>query len=347
MRMRLTGVGGRRIATGIVATGLLTGCGAVTSTAPVLRTAHAKTSNPSESATGNRHAAEQEAARLLGMATLPPTAVAASSHPQTLDQPALGGSWATSSVDRVRFWRVSTGLDSTMAWIRAHPPRRLTLAGSSSGGGPASRGSPAYRTAGVGYSEPDRPGMQDLLLVISVATLPSGGSAIRTDGMASWLDPQPIRDERPGKRLRVTVAGGCPGTDRSAVDVQVPPAQDRRELAARLLPAARPVSALVCDYSGMNGHPVSGLLRSRHLDATAAARLARIVAGLPLSHPDGTVMHCPMDDGTATILAFAYKARPDVDLWLDRNGCAAVTNGLILARAGDLGQAVSSAERVV
>ena len=250
----------------------------------------------------------------------------------------MGAAVAKSLVDRTRFWQVPTGFDATMAWIRAHPPQHLQVDGSTSGSGPS------YRMAGVGYSERDRPGMQNLELVIGAATLPGGGTVIRADGMAIWLDPRPLPDERRGKRLAVTVAGGCPRSDTGASDVR-PGASNSKDLSERLLPAASPTGALICDYSGMNGHPAGGLLRAAHLAAGAAHRLTRAVGRLSLAHPVGEVFNCPFGDGTASVLAFSFAGRADVDLWLDRNGCAFVANGIITTRAGDLAAAVRSAER--
>jgi hypothetical protein len=184
---------------------------------------------------------------------------------------------------------------------------------------------------GLGYSEPDRPGLQDLAVAIGVASLPAGGTEIRADGMAVWLDPKPLRDTRTGKRLRVTVAGGCPGNDIGAVDVRRADGADH-DLGTRLLPAASPTLALICDYSGSYDDPARHLVRIRRLDATAAGRLARSVGRLPLGHPVDEVMHCPYSDGMATVIAISYRGRPDVDLWQDRNGCAFITNGAIVAR---------------
>jgi hypothetical protein len=52
---------------------------------------------------------------------------------------------------------------------------------------------------------------------------------------------------------------------------------------------------------------------------------------LPLSHPDGTAVSCPADDGSAEILALAYPGRPDIDLSISLNGCGGVSNGYITA----------------
>jgi electron transfer flavoprotein beta subunit len=55
------------------------------------------------------------------------------------------------------------------------------------------------------------------------------------------------------------------------------------------------------------------------------------VASLPLSQPAGEVVNCPMDDGSAEVLALAYPGRPDVDLWVWLNGCGGVSNGYLVA----------------
>lgn len=307
--------------------GLLAGCGqAAPSSAPLGPAAQGRLTSAAPSATANRQAAHREADRLLSLVRVPPNAVTVASHPAALDGPALGMAAARSLVDRSRYWHVPAGVDATMAWIRAHRPRGLRLAGTTSGSGPS------YFMLGVGYSEPDRPGMQDLELAIGVATLPGGGSAIRADGMAIWLDPRPLPDSRTGKRLRVTVRTGCPRSDADVVDVRQATGDNSPDLEARLLPAAEPTAALRCDYSGLNGRPAHHLLRSRLLGPAAAGKLARSVSAVSLAHPVGEIFHCPFGDGRATVEALSYPGRPDVDLWQDGSGCAFITNGRIMAR---------------
>lgn len=330
---------------------LVAGCGQATPTTSRVGQVRQQVGAPAapksaaQTPAGNRQAARREAARLLSLTKVPPGAVTTTAHPSSLDGPALGMAAAASLVDQTRFWRVSTDLASTIAWFRAHPPHGLTAAGSSSGGGPAYRGQPAYQMVGVGYSERDRPGMQELGLAIGVATLPGGGSAIRADGMAIWLDPRPLRDTRAGTRLRVTVDAGCPTRDAGYVGVRPTAGGDGQDLDSRLLPAAAPTAALACDYAGMNGRHEHQLLRTHILDASAAHKLAKAVAGLALGHPVGEIMHCPFADGTATVLAFSYDGRDDVDLWVERNGCAVVSNGRIMTRVGNLGTTLTAAEK--
>ncbi|MCL2783489.1 MAG: hypothetical protein FWD80_05900, partial [Propionibacteriaceae bacterium] len=62
----------------------------------------------------------------------------------------------------------------------------------------------------------------------------------------------------------------------------------------------------------------------------SAVALAAQFTQLPLSHTDGTMTSCPMDDGAFTVVAFAFGDRLDFDLWVKTNGCATVANGFIL-----------------
>jgi hypothetical protein len=50
-----------------------------------------------------------------------------------------------------------------------------------------------------------------------------------------------------------------------------------------------------------------------------------------------------MDDGSVTVLVFAYPRKPDVDLWFARTGCQQLSNGSILASAGDFGRQLAHA----
>lgn len=148
--------------------------------------------------------------------------------------------------------------------------------------------------------------------------LPGGGKV--------HLDPGPVPIRAPGARVHVSVAGGCPQTDQSVAGV----VNSGTDLRQRLLPAATPTAGLECRYYGLNGHPWQ--LRSRQvLSAAAAASLAESVARMPLSHATGGVVNCPMDDGSAEIIALSYPGRADVDLWVALTGCGGVSNGFIAA----------------
>ena len=152
---------------------------------------------------------------------------------------------------------------------------------------------------------------------------------MRADGMAVWLYPVPIRDTAAGKRLRVRVAADCPASDEGVVGVTNP----GTDLVHALLPAGRLRSGLTCMSYGMNGGPFR-LRSQQRLSAARAARLAASMSRMPTSHPVGAVYMCPVDDGSAELIALSYSGRADVDLWVYLNGCGGVTNGYI--EAGNL-----------
>jgi hypothetical protein len=158
-----------------------------------------------------------------------------------------------------------------------------------------------------------------------VAPAGNGASVIRADGLVVWLDPGPVRDTDPGRRMRVTVASGCPDSDARFTDV----ANSGPGLASRLLPGTAPAAGLEYRYHGMNG-PIWRLRSTSRLNAAAAGRVARSMARLPLGHPEGGVLSCPIDDGSAEVIALSYPGRPDVDLWISLTGCGGVSNGYIL-----------------
>jgi hypothetical protein len=274
-------------------------------------------------AAGNRAAARAEAARLLLLARVPPGAVRLGRPPRSLPGPAMGTPGVTSLVDQVVAWRVSLPFAATRAWLSAHPPRGLPSDGSASSGNAF-----AGRTtmAGASYRGPASPAWQSADLEISTAPAAAGGSVIRADAVIVWLDPRPVHSGPGTHPIRVTVTDGCPASDRGVTGVTNPGGG----LTRRLLPAGQPAGGLRCRYDGLNGHPWH-LVSATRLTAAAARRAARSMARMPLSHTDGGVVNCPMDDGSYAVLALAYPGRPDVDLWIKLNGCRGVFNGYITA----------------
>ena len=274
-------------------------------------------------AAGNRAAARAEAVRLLSLARVPPGAVRLARPPRSLLGPALGRPAVASLVDRVVAWRVRLPFAGVQAWLAGHPPRGLPSDGSANGGN-AFTGQTTM--TGASYRGPASPAWQSADLEISTAPAGAEASAIRVDAVIVWLDPRPVPSPPGAYPVRVTVAGGCPPTDQGVTGVTNPGAG----LTRRLLPPGQPTAGLRCRYDGLNGHPWH-LVAARRLSAAAARQAARAVARLPLSHPDGGVVNCPMDDGSAEVLALAYPGRPDVDLWIKLNGCGGVSNGYIAA----------------
>lgn len=265
-------------------------------------------------AEGNRRATQAEAQRLLGLTPVPSGAVRTSPRPALVDGPALGTPATTSLVDDHEYWQVDRPADQVLAWLRSHRPRGLKDAGSTMD---SVKG--VTTIEGLGWSEPDRTYATGLRLTVTVAPV-GNDSVIRADGMGVWLDPRPLPQAHGGTRIRVTVRGGCPDSDRSAVGVTNPGSDLQRQL----LPDARPTRALRCEFVGPS------LVRSQRLNASGALRLANEYRQLPVAHADGVVTDCPADVGWIDIVAFHYAGRPDVDLWDHASGCATVSNGSIV-----------------
>lgn len=127
-------------------------------------------------------------------------------------------------------------------------------------------------------------------------------------------------------QVRVTVAGGCPGSLGNARDV-------RNSIAApadALVPQPATVQrGLVCQYGQSQAGPGSypALRRSTALDTPHARRLAHALAQVVRTTPTGTYS-CPMElAGTDTIITLQYGAGADVDLWYASTGCQSIDNG--------------------
>lgn len=210
-------------------------------------------------------------------------------------------------------------MPAALDWLDAHPPQGLTKSATASEGD-------SGRTVMIGssYGAASSAAWTGAELAFTVAPVSQDQSVLRVDGMDLWINPTPVKDRIASPRLRVTLASGCPSSDRGADDVANP----APPLNQSLLPAGQPSAGLRCRYAGMSGRPFA-LLQQQRLDATAAQAVAAEEKAIPLGHTDG-VTSCPMDDGSATILALAY---PDetVDLWLNTTGCGGVSNGYILA----------------
>ena len=266
----------------------------------------------------NRTAAQGEATRLLSLARVPPEAVRLARPPQSLPGPALGRPMVASLVDRVVAWRARLPFAAVQTWLSAHPPYGLHSDGTAGGGNTT--------MAGTSYRGPTSRAWQSAELEISAAPAGPDASVIRVDAVIVWLDPRPVPSGPGAHPVRVTVTGDCPAGDQGVTGVANPGAG----LTGRLLPPGQPTAGLRCRYDGLNGHPWH-LVAARRLTALAAGQAARSMARIPLSHPDGHVVNCPMDDGSAEVLALAYPGRPDVDLWIKLNGCGGVSNGYISA----------------
>jgi hypothetical protein len=289
----------------------LTGCAAPAGSPPA-----ASPSNPSPTSTSPQRAAQQEAARLLSLVPSMPGAVEQPGSTPPLTDP-VGVPMVESRVISSRTWLLPSSYASATAWLRAHPPQGLGVAST------ATFGAHGVMASGMTYSDDRLASTQLGTRWLELSVAPRGtGSEVRADAVVVWLDPTPYQDTRSGKRLRLTVAGGCPATDSGAVGVR----NEATDLAAALLPDAVPNAAILCRYAGANG-ATGTLTKQKVLDATQAAALAAYLRTAPVPHVDGALRSCPMMDGTVELLAFSFPGRDDVDLWWPIGGCALIANG--------------------
>jgi hypothetical protein len=283
----------------------------------------------------NRQVAVAEAERLLGRAVLPTGAVRAASVPKALAGPALGVPGVSSLVTETSYWRVAEPFSQVSAWLADHAPQGLTSTGTSNGGGPTA----ADDTVGYGYSATTTsPALVSAQLEIGAAPAGASSTALRVDALVVWVDPRPWPDTATGPRVRATLATGCPASIAGDIGVSNPGA----DLTASLLPSGVPTAALVCRYNGMDGPngalpatKTDKLAHVAHLGASGAQKLARVVAGVPISRSVvPRFVMCPVDTGAAAVVVFQYPGRADVDLWVPFGACTLAGNGYILAAGG-------------
>jgi hypothetical protein len=310
-----------------------TACGASSSVAgsrpPVDRGDTAVQTALPVAASGHRTAAENRAAtrhevrRLLKLAPLPPGVVRIKPSKHLLTEPGMGTPNGGSVVDRATFWKVDLPLATAFRDVKAHRPKGLTLNGTGQGGDRH-----GVTDEEIEWTEPDRVYAAYLESDVGLFKAGPDKTYVRADGEGDWIDPRPLRDDAKGKRLRVTVAAGCPKSDKGVVGVQSPGA----DLNHVLVPKAEPTAAMICEYDGFNTKPTLGLHRQVTLKARAARRIEREARKLPLGHTDGGSLEfsCPADYGALDVVVLSYPGRADVDLAVNDSGCASVANGHIL-----------------
>jgi hypothetical protein len=317
----------------IAVSALGAGCGSVPAPGQPVTPGHRPalvTAAGSPTAAGNRRLAVGQARWLMSLAPVPAEATALRRPPASLSGPAMGAPEVGSLIDTSRSWRLAVPFTQALAWLRAHRPRGLPQDGSSQSW---SRGQPT--SAGYSYRGHSSPAWQSAELEVAVAGAGGGTSVLRADAVVVWLDPVPVPDNGPGRRVHLSVTAACPAADNSVAGVTNQGADLRR----RLLPPGAPTAGLECRYYGLNGRPFR-LRGQTTLTAAAASKVARAMQRLPLSHTVGGIVNCPMDDGAAEVIALSYAGRPAVDLWVKLNGCQYVANGFI--EAGGVGHAAAA-----
>lgn len=333
VRATIEGMRGRRFLVLALLAAVAAGCTSSPGvTVTVARPAH------SAAARSNERVAEREARRLVELARLPHGAAGTRDRPASLAVPVIGGPVVDELVTATRYWRVPMPADSAFAWLRSHAPRGLTPESST----PMPLADPV-QAAGLNYWAGRTPAYDSAELAVSV-TSHGSGSIVRVDGLVVWLDTLPLPDSNTATRVRFTTHDACP---RPSTPPRVPGVRNTGDdLHARMLPAQPPSGALVCRYADgrFDPHPF-GPSGAVHLDATRARALASVAQSLRLSHSDGPLLGCGGYDPGSALLAFAYPGRDDVDLWLGLGSCGRVGNGFIIAKAGQLAEAVIALKR--
>lgn len=233
-------------------------------------TAHTTALDPlPATAQQNKALASAEAIRLAEVA-LPHGAAIVAAIPDL--HPALGMAPSAQLIVVTHYYRFPFDMAQAAAWFSRHPPHGAFSA--------TARGGTGQATTIFGLSWDERPGKAWDIAQIQVSFAPESAksSFVRVDGAVRWHDPTPVRDTSTGQRVRVTVTGGCPTSDRHVADVTNDPSA---ELERQLVPAVAPTGELICHYDGGNGTPF-GLVGQLHLTGAAAAADAKRFRDMPV-----------------------------------------------------------------
>lgn len=162
---------------------------------------------------GNRAAARREAARLLAMIELPPSASASASDPTAakheLSQPSYDEA-TPNLVDAHAWWTVPGQAGTVLSYLASHLPAAAKFA-MSAGGGPS-----GYQMKGFSLG-PVSGVLDQRVIAFEVVQLNETTTAVRTDGEAVWITPRPEWERVPSMARTVTftaIAGrpdGKPG----------------------------------------------------------------------------------------------------------------------------------------
>ncbi len=305
--------------------------GVVTAVDPAWLLSHRGTppvvAEPASDAAGNYAAAVGESARLMSLVRVPDTAVQISAIDPAAQPFSDESMQRGPSVVRERSWRVNQPFEQTLAWVHAHHPRGLHEGAESTMRihGVVTTIGHEYSTSNSPFAAPNTAIWVNAMLLVEVTHTDANTSVIHAAASLDWIDPEPLRDDSTGPRIRATVMGGCPGNIAHYVGV----INTGDDLSHRLLPDARPTGGLICEYLGFDGHPA--LKHQTALSGDRAQRIAATVGKWSLGHAVLGRHECGAALGSATILVLSYPDRADVDLWSDDGGCSAVSNGTIAA----------------
>jgi hypothetical protein len=275
----------------------------------------------------NRKQAEDEVRRLLGLARIPPGAVALQSAPPALPGPVFVSPNVSTYASLTRSWRVPMSFAALEYYLSQHRP-----AGRAAGSDATI--SKDNKVTSHGYAWQEGPSQGSSLggqLSISVAPADSPDvSYLRIDAGSEWLDPHPIKDTLSGARLRLDTGDSCPASSPGFVGVRNDGAED---LDAALAPNGAPTSGLVCLYGEGNAGQAFALLRQRTLSRTEVGRVATAARSVELAHRNGSVICRPAMYGSTIVVVLSYPSRPAVNLYLRTGDCSLAYNGYVIAPA--------------
>jgi hypothetical protein len=143
----------------------------------------------------NKQVAERAATRLLQRFVPPPRATRLAHEPRG-DRGFLGRrtlSIGGQNVYKHSFWRVPERLDSVIAFVKNHPPKRMRHQGGGTSGG---SGIPANKSLDFllprsSFALPAR------WIEVTMAALSDGSTGIRVDAVAGWIIPRPSGEKVP------------------------------------------------------------------------------------------------------------------------------------------------------
>ena len=278
-------------------------------------------------AASNQAAALSEAAHLVGLVNVPgdvvpvPHALGLFAH----NPPELAVA-SQPAAQVVHYWRVTMSSSDVYTWLSGHPPRGLQVTQPASSA-PGTEGDEYDATVPhPPQTNPSYAMLPDAALVVEVEPLGAGSSEIRAAAGAAWFNPSPMPDNSKGRRLIVSLAGGCPADDRGVVGVSNP----RAGLVTSLLPPAeKPSRALLCLFSWH-----SRLLRRVLLPGTAASQLAPALSSAPIQQTDVPLQSygCPaqLPPVPNTVVVFGYPGSADVATWLQPMCNGMTSNGFVM-----------------
>jgi hypothetical protein len=157
----------------------------------------------------NQDAAKRDAAESLTLLRLPEGAQRVADSPARDPQylETLHSS-SPNLVEQSEFWRVPGNPWDVFAWLKKHPPAGTRIAFTGSGGN-----RDGLQSWGVTFQRPAvREVMDARQLAVALAKATGGGTAVRADGVATWIVPRQASNQVPGgaATLQVTLRGREP-----------------------------------------------------------------------------------------------------------------------------------------